>query len=63
VRRYAQLVYNDVDYSDDITAIFTKDDKNQTIRGVYFVLTSVIIETALKMDKKIAKKILDLDKH
>ncbi|MDR0927579.1 MAG: hypothetical protein LBO69_07430 [Ignavibacteria bacterium] len=63
VRRYAQLVINDIDCSNDITAIFTKDDKDKTIRAVYFVKTSVIIEIALKMDKEIAKKIIELDKH
>jgi hypothetical protein len=63
VRRYAEMVYDDMSYSKDITAIFTKDNKNKTLKAVYFVKTSNIIEKALKMDKTIAKKILDLDKH
>jgi hypothetical protein len=63
VRRYAQLVINDIDYSNDITAIFTKYHKNQTIQAVYFVKTSDIIEKALKMNKEIAKKIIELDRH
>jgi hypothetical protein len=63
VRRYAEMVDKNMDYSHDITAIFTKDDKNKSINGVFFVKTSDIIEKALKMSKDIAKKILDLDKH
>ena len=64
VRRYAKLFIKGRDaYSNDITAIFTKDTKKETIGGVYFLKTAVIIETALKLDKNISEKIIELDKH
>ncbi|GMO66990.1 MAG: hypothetical protein Ta2D_12820 [Rickettsiales bacterium] len=63
VRRYAEMVFNKIDYSNDITAIFTKNTKIKNIKAVYFLKTSLIIKDVLKIDNKIAKQVLDMDKH